>query len=384
MKIVYSVMISAGILATGAAIASANQINTGGKEGAYYSKFCPRVAESLKKALFNYECTVTKGSRENIARVAKHPKEIGFSQADIFAHETQLQGGQANFTTIRRDLGRECLFLVTKDASINSYGEVVNNAEKITFVLPPEESGSAGTFEFLQQIDPDGLGKAGRIIRADTTDTAIDAVLHSKDDTLATIFVQFPDPDNPRFKRIAEGKGRFIPVIDRNILRQEVEGQKIYYPEETDVKNPNWLNVGESVVTACTPLILFTGNADLISGSQARADHKDLIKTVREMEVEGMRPKEGFFAKLFRKTRELSAQTVQKLVELSESAREKATPMMDKAMDKAKEYGEKAKETSKNAYEKAKEMGSQAMDKAEELADQAKEQADKLMKKNEE
>ena len=40
-----------------------------------------------------------------------------------------------------------------------------------------------------------------------------------------TLFVQFPDPTNARFKAITKQGGNIIPVIDRSILRQEADGE---------------------------------------------------------------------------------------------------------------------------------------------------------------
>lgn len=387
-------------LGTGA-VALADKINTGSKKGAYHTTFCPLVAKALEKAQFNYKCTTSNGSRENIQRTSTQSKQIGFSQLDVFALETPVLGGQASFSTIRTDIGRECLFLVTKNKKLTNFGQVAASANELHFILPPEDSGHTGTFEFLQQIDPDGLGKGKNISFADSMETALDAVLTSSDDTAITIFVQFPDPNNALFKKIARSGGRFIPVIDRNILRQQIAGEKIYYPQETEVVNANWIKKGEKVVTACTPIVLFTGHPDLLSEEKDRADHADLIKTLKDMDVSSFQPEQGYFSKLFKQTREISSKGVEKMLEVSEDARDAAAPMMDKASkaskdayQKAKEAGEdamekatpmldKASEASKNALERAKEMGGKAMDKAGEMADEAKREAEKMMKDKE-
>lgn len=390
MKNMFACILGAGLLVTGSTIVVANQINTGGDQGAYHSKFCPLVSKALAKAQFSYKCETSDGSRANIERVSKTPTDIGFSQADVYAYETSLLGGQANFSTIRNDIGRECLFLVTKDETLESFGDVAARATELNFVLPPEQSGSSGTFQYLADIDPDGLGRASNVIRADSTDTALDAVLSSDDKKLVTLFVQFPDPDNARFKKIAKQKGRFIPVIDRNILRQEIAGQKIYYPEETEVVNANWVKAGEKLVTACTPMILFTGHPDLLPEGTKRKDHKDLITTLKNMDASEFRPEEGYFSSLFKKTREMSSKGVENMIDMSEKAREKAAPMMEdakemgkKALEDAKPMLDQAKEASKKAFEKAKDLGNKALQEAGEMADKAKEEAEKIMKKDE-
>ena len=104
-------------------------------------------------------------------------------------------------------------------------------------------SGSAGTFRFLQQIDADGVGKAEDRASTPTIRTRRSSSHCRADDTVA-FFVQFPDPDNPRFKTIQEQGGHIVPVIDRAILRSQVDGQKIYFAQETQVANAKWMKSG--------------------------------------------------------------------------------------------------------------------------------------------
>ncbi|MGI9387143.1 MAG: hypothetical protein ACR2OX_06905, partial [Methyloligellaceae bacterium] len=353
----------------------------------YHSKFCPLLTEKLKKAQFDYLCTTSKGSRDNIKSVISAPNELAYSQLDVFALENVMHGGPDVFATIRTDIARECLFLVTKNKDFTNFGEISSIASELRFVLPPVQSGNTGTFEFLQQIDPDGLGQAKNVTYAADTDHALDEVLTSEDPLAVTIFVQFPDPDNARFKKIIEKGGHFIPVIDRNILRQEVSGEKIYFAEDTEIANAGWVQKGVKVVTACTPMVLFTGTVERLPEGKGRQDQKDLIRTVKAMQVDELRPKAGFFTKLWKSTKSLSAEGLEQMLEASEKAREQAGPMMEKAkqaskdaLEKAGEMTEQARQAAKPMMEKAKEMGRKAMEKAGELSDKAADSAKEITK----
>lgn len=343
--------LAAAFLLSGAA-AEASQINTGGETGAYQTTFCPRLEEALRKNKFDYQCTPSEGSRENIQRSVADPSQIGYAQLDIFMLEAENLGRRDLYMEIRSDFARECLFMVTRNRDLTSYGQVAAAAEQLRFVLPPSKSGSAGTFEFLQRIDAEGLGRAQEITYADSTDDAINQALAADD--LVTLFVQFPDPGNARFKSIANQGGNIVPVIDRNILRQEMGGQKIYFAEETEINLPKWNKSADKVITACTPMVLFTGAPALISDGNLRKDQEDLVRTVQALPVEDLRPKEGFFAKIWKKTKSISAQSVEKMLKISEEAREKAKPMIQDAMDKAKEMTEQAKEQAQELIDKAK------------------------------
>lgn len=347
--------------------ADAQDINTGDATGAYHATFCPKVEGELKQARFAYACKTSAGTLENLKRVIAEPRQIGFGQLDLLALEGVMEGQPAPITVMRRNDARECLFAVTRNKDINAYGDLAANAGKLRFILPPADSGSAGTFRYLKKIDAEGLGRSNQPTHAASTDEAIRQAL-AADDTV-TLFVQFPDPDNARFKLVSELGGHFVPVIDRAILRPQVAGEKIYFAEETQVANATWSKSGAKVVTACTPMTIFTGAVERVSGDKAQQDHKDLIATVRALKPEALLPAESTFARWLRRSKEITGASTEQLLKLSEEAREKAKPMLERAKD----MGEKAMEATKPALDKATELGKQAIEKA-------KKEAEELMK----
>lgn len=347
MKVIFYTAFA--VAATGSAAAFANQINTGGVTGAYHKTFCPALETQLARSKFEHKCTPSDGTADNLSRVAAEPRQIGYGQLDVFALEAPALGGAKTFTRLRMDDTRECVFAVSRNKDITSYGDIAVNASRLRFVLPPKTSGSAGTFRYLQQIDFEGVGKAKSVVNASDADEAIKLAL-SADDTVA-LFVQFPDPDNPRFKAIADQGGHIVPVIDRTILRQQLDGQKIYFAQETQVANAKWVKSGQKVVTACTPLVLFTGAPEKVTSDKSRADHKDMIATIQALKVDALMPGESLFSKIWKRTRELSGQSVERLIQISETAREQAAPMLEKAKELGGTAVEKAKEAAKGVLE---------------------------------
>ena len=343
-----------------AVAAGANTINTGSAIGVYQTRFCPLLQKALTKAQLNYTCAASDGSIENIKRVAADPRQIGYAQLDVFTQEKAKRGSKDTLTVIRADDVRECLFLVTRSKQFSSYGDVAAYAGKLRFILPPENSGSAATFRLLQQIDADGLGQGKAITYAKSTEDAVKQAL-SGEDTFA-LFVQLADPATPVFKTINDLAGTMIPVIDRNILRQQLDGQKLYFAEETEIKNAKWVKSGAKVITACTPTVLFTGDPARVTDDKARQDHKDMIATVKALKSEELVPQQSFFAKMLKRTKELSAQSAETLMDLSDKARKASGP----AIEKAKEASGKAMEAAKPYVDKAKEAAKDAMDKAKE------------------
>ena len=348
----FRIPLTIAAIAVSAPVALAGQINTGGETGAYHATFCPQVAAALRKNKFDFACTPSQGSLENIQRAAADPSQVGFSQLDAFALETENLGNDKLFTRIRADIARECLFLVSRNRGVSNFGQIAAVASQLHFVLPPQKSGSAATFQLLQRIDPEGLGLARNVTYAASVDDAITQAMASDD--AVTLFVQFPDPANARFQAIAAAGGNIVPVIDRAILRQEANGEKVYFADETEIAPPKWNKSAEKIVTACTPLILFTGASDRIADANDRKDQDDLVRTLRSLTVDELRPQVSTLTMLWRKTKALSAQSVEKLMALSDKAREQAKPTIDAAIKKAQEMSEEAKKQAADLIEKAK------------------------------
>ena len=354
-----SAMFALGAVAAGPALGS--QINTASKVGAYHSTFCPNIEKELAKAKFKYKCTTSDGTRDNMKRVMANPAQLAFGQLDILRLETRYLGDKDPFTIIRRDDARECVFAVTRNPKLKTYGDIAGLAFSLKFFLPPQQSGSAGTFQFLFDIDKEGLGQTQSVTYAMSVEDAVREALSTEDGV--ALFVQFPDPENKRFKMVEELGGSFVPVIDRKILRQRAGGEKIYYAQETEVASAKWSKSGKSVITACTPVVLFSGRNDALSGD-AKQDHADLIATLKQLQTSQVLPSKGWFSKMLKKTRALSAKSAEKLMDASEKARERAGPLMKKAQEQARK-----------AYEQAREAGGKAIDAGKRAIEKAREGA---------
>ena len=147
--------------------ALADKIHTGGPSGVYHSVLCPLLKTQLDKAQLPYVCTPSSGSGETLARITAEPRHIGYTQLDVLALETEKGGAKDRFAIARSDDTRECLFLATRNKQFSSYGDIQAYAHTLRFILPPKTSGAAATFDFLQKIDADGLGKAKSVTYAE-------------------------------------------------------------------------------------------------------------------------------------------------------------------------------------------------------------------------
>lgn len=140
-----------------------------------------------------------------------------------------LLAGETGLAIVDANIGMECMYAVTKDASITSLSGL---SSRIPLALPGEGSGSEKSFQRLQSLD-EGLASLRNLSNSSSAYEAVQKIVN--DEAAMAFFVQFPDTRNDVFKLINENKLSFVPVISRNILRQETNGIKLYEALEVTV-----------------------------------------------------------------------------------------------------------------------------------------------------
>ncbi len=238
----------------------ATSIHTAEEGGTYHSRFCPVLAEQLAHSEFAYSCEASAGTAENIRKVLTSPADIGYGQLDIFARLLQDADDAESLVTIRSDDVRQCLFAVTKRRDLQSFGDLSARAPELHFYLPPRESNSNGTFALLQQIDPDGLGKAGNKRTRRARRTPFTRPSRRKMPSHSSW--SFP------IRRIAASSlcGWRAATSCRSSTAKCCASRSVATRstsvQETQVANADWLTSARKVVTACTPTIVFTGSPE--------------------------------------------------------------------------------------------------------------------------
>lgn len=309
---------------SGAAMAG-GKIHTGGEKGAYYGTFCPPLPKALSEAYFQgYTCEVSGGTLDNIAKVMATPTDLGLGQADVYAKwASEHPDDAAKLTVIRSDIACEGLWMLTKNQALKNFGDVLGLARRIPFVLPPEKSGSAASFAYLRSLDPSGLGRATNLTSAANATAVIDAVANGTSGEVG-FFVQFADPRNANIQKIVDSKLTIIPVASREMLRAEIDGAKLYELSEFNITEGSWFSSGDAVQTACTPVVLFTGNPESFTTPNGIDDQKDLIATIKKIPAEKLLPQDDFLAKLMKTARKVGGDAVELTLKGIDAAREAA------------------------------------------------------------
>ena len=313
---------SAAILAALAMVgpASAQNIYTGGKTGAYFGTLCPGLLDGLRNEGFTPVCTESAGSLDNIQKLLADPTGVAMVQTDAFANWAQGNPDEAKkIVAIRSDLASEGVYFVSKN--IKEFPDVVRIITRVKVVLPPKTSGAAQTFENMKKILPQLFSKIteSQITYAESASKAVEMAL-AQDNTIA-LFVQLPDPENALFKTIVEKKGNFIPLVARAILAQKVNGQNVYALETRPVTKAGIIANAVEVTTVATPIMLITQATENIpENGNDRVNHDDLIKIIKGMPKEKLLPKGGPTASLFSRAFTVSVDVANKLTDRAEQA----------------------------------------------------------------
>ena len=80
---------------------------------------------------------------------------------------------------------------------------------------------------------------------------------------------------------------------------------------------------GKKNSTACTPVVIFTGNPDSITDKIDRANQKDLVDGVASIKEADMLPKEGTLAKILSSTKRVSGSALNEMIAASDIAYKK-------------------------------------------------------------
>jgi TRAP-type uncharacterized transport system substrate-binding protein len=313
-----AMLVAAGVTLAGTA--SAQNIYTGGKAGAYFGTLCPGLLEGLRNEGYTPACVESAGSLDNIQRLLADPTGIAMVQTDAFANWAAANPDAAKkIVAIRSDLASEGVYFVSKN--VQEFPDMVRLITRIKIVLPPKTSGAAQTWENLKQVLPRVFAKvdSSQVTYADNAAKAVDTAL-ANDNTIA-LFVQLPDPDNEIFKTIIKKKGNFIPLAASAILAQKIGDQQVYTLETRPVTKAGMIANAVEVTTVATPIMLITQATENVpEGGNARVNHEDLIKIVKGMPKEKLLPKSGATVSLFNRAFTASRDVATRLTEKAEQA----------------------------------------------------------------
>jgi hypothetical protein len=341
-KVLIGVVIGIGLLVAYSQIArsqpaaqtqvvSPKAINTGGPNGSYHKDFCPPLVPVLANAYFQgYQCTNSGGTIANIGRVLAQPTNIGFAQFDVLAREMLTKPELSEkITVVRSDIACEGLWMITKNPDLD-FGRILGLARRMRFILPATDSGSTASFNYLRQIDPEGLGRAAdaNITHLADATKVIEYIAASTQGEVG-FFVQFADPRNANIKRLMDKKNgiRILPVLSREIIRAKVGDTAVYQAASFTMEEGGVFGSPTQITTACTQVALITGHPSNFADRNGQDDAKDMIQRLGSVGRDAFMPADNWMAGLLRGTRWLKDAALEGALAAVDTAKQAASKM---------------------------------------------------------
>lgn len=142
-----------GVLALFSSMAMAGEdvvITTGQQGLTYNSVYGVNLASALNEFGNRSQVVPSKGSLDNLDKVAAGQAQLGFTQADAFQFWRSKHPNEAQNVDIVGQLAKECVWVaVKKDGKITKASDLSNGAK---IAVGDPDSGSYASWQYLQQL----------------------------------------------------------------------------------------------------------------------------------------------------------------------------------------------------------------------------------------
>ena len=230
-------------------------ITTGQQGLTYNAVYGVNLASALSE--YGYKSTVvpSKGSLDNLDKVASGEAQIGFTQADAFQFWRSRHGNEAQKVDIIGELGDECVFVAVKDGG--KVGSESDLKEGIKIAVGEPASGSYASWQYLQSLEKDyakveTYAKGGVRSLAKVTTGEYDAFL----------WVSAPDRTN-KFLESVNQKGSGLTMISMNgwSVDDKLPNGKAVYELKKAVTESGWLSDSKVKVPCNKTLVVANTDA---------------------------------------------------------------------------------------------------------------------------
>lgn len=242
--------IAAVLLFASVSAAAADITITTGQQGLTYNAvYGVNLASALSE--YGYKSTVvpSKGSLDNLDKVAAGEAQIGFTQADAFQFWRQRHGNEAQKVDIIGELADECVFVAVKEGGkIGGEGDLKAG---VKIAVGETSSGSYASWQYLQTLEKDyakveTYAKGGVRSLAKVTTGEYDAFL----------WVSAPDRSN-KFLEAVTQKASGLTMISMNgwNVEDKLPNGKPVYELKKAVTESGWLS-DSKVKVPCTKTLV--------------------------------------------------------------------------------------------------------------------------------
>ncbi len=297
-------------LAAGSAFAQQTiRIYTGGAPTGEGSSYHEGIGQGVLDALepiakeFGYEVerVPTNGSVDNASRVAAEGGGIAFGIGQGGLTYAEVEAGTTRI--LRNDLPGECAMAFTNEPQIGSWGDIIKNAARITWVVP-ENSGSEAFIKRLYAEDENFAGNTPQFFYASGADRILSGVNHPEKRGMVGFFYAYPNPTGGIVNMAAKDDMSIFGVLSPAIAQTD----DAYYLNRRAPYRLAWLGLGETKTTRamCSKALLFVNDISKIEDPWAREDAEKIVAALEALGPEVMVAKRGPLAKLMAQVESMS------------------------------------------------------------------------------
>jgi len=270
----YLLLIIMLLLLVTTAVAAEPIITTGGKSGTYI-----KVGHNLKSLLGTGTVVTSKGSVENLDRLAKGEAQIGLVQMDAYAWYASKHPEVATELEIMGSLYEECAYL-----AVNAGGKVLNEddlqtVKDATIAVGSKGSGTAVTWDYMLKLEPK-YKNAGVVFTGGTR--ALGKLVAKQVD--AVMWVTKPKLDDKMAQTVLKNKELQLVGFNDKDLNDKLPttGKPVYQFRTIDTAKG--LFNDKEITTACVEAVIVartdTDEEVLESVSDALLNYKNTLLNV--------------------------------------------------------------------------------------------------------
>ena len=293
----------------GAASADVIKIYTGGAPtgagSTYHEGIGQGVADFLEPIAdkFGYDVVLvpSNGAVDNANKVAGAKKQITFGIGQGGLEYDAVKAGGAKI--LRKDLPGECAMAFTAEPRIASWGDVVENAGRVSWVVP-ENSGSEAFIRKLYAEDSNFAGQTPRFAYASGADSIVATVNNPANRGTVGFFYAYPNPQKGLVNAAAKADLDIFGVLSPDVAK----GDDAYYLNRQAPYELAWFGMGKTKTTRamCSKALLFVNDTSGITDPWAAADAREILAAVAAAPASAFTPQNGPLAGLMAKIEEMS------------------------------------------------------------------------------
>lgn len=224
-------------------------ITTGQQGLTYNAVYGVNIASAMSEYGYSSTVITSKGSLDNLDKVAAGEAQIGFAQADAYQYWRQRHGNEAQHVDIIGELADECVFVAVKAGGKIDDESDLKAGMKIAVGEPT--SGSYASWQYLQSLEKD-YAKVETYAKGSVRSLA--KVTTGEYD--AFLWVSAPDRSN-KFLEAVNQKDSGLTVINMNgwHVDDKLPNGKPVYELKKATTETGWLS-DSKVKVPCTKTLV--------------------------------------------------------------------------------------------------------------------------------